>query len=163
LQITFSRILLVVCRVQIVCRSHINACKTYRAWIVLPPYIGLLDAYTPICSAWKTWTNVPYHLHRGGRRFESYSAHLFTPTSGGFSLIWARYRGQALRRSKSGADRVRLGAVLQFLQASILLLKLFKTVCLIGPHTSILFLTAVVGLYADPHCPANCSDSLPLA
>ena len=74
-QIAFTQVLLVACRVQIVCRSHIKACKTCKAWIVLPPYIGLHEVYTPTCRAWKTWTNVPYLLHRGGRRFESYSAH----------------------------------------------------------------------------------------
>ena len=77
-QIAFTQVI-VASRVQIVCRSHIKACKTCRPWKVLPPYIGLHEVYTPTCRAWKTWTNVLPLLHRGGRRLESYSVNIGTP------------------------------------------------------------------------------------
>ena len=50
-------------------------------------------------------------LHRGGRRFESYTAHLFTPRDGGFVLIMPIYGGWWVVRTVEGYSSVQLCAI----------------------------------------------------
>ena len=56
-----------------------TAWKLSKKWSSEPLYMAIVQTYYPVYRGWTQWTALKSGLHRGGRRFESCSAHSLGP------------------------------------------------------------------------------------